>query len=304
MMQVYSPNLYTFVKVVECGSFSKAAETLHLSTVSVMKQVNAFEERINASLLHRTRKGVTLTKAGRVVYQCARTIIQLSDEAVKEAHHLSGAEKKVVRLGTSQLRPAQELLQFLPDYNERSFPFEISLCPFPDSHSGYQAAMASLGSELDIVVAIFGSGGDWERQYGFLQLGFYQCCCGVPKRHRLASKSRIAWDDMNGETLILIKRGVSLEIDHIRDEIERSHPKIQIHDVPGWYDIETFNFAAKNNFLIEMPEVWKDIHPNLVTIPVEWDFPLPYGIHFTPTPPKHIRTFLKLVKAQTEIKNG
>ena len=47
---MYHPQLDTFVAVVECGSFAKAAQSLYISTTAVIKQINALEEE-NARLL-------------------------------------------------------------------------------------------------------------------------------------------------------------------------------------------------------------------------------------------------------------
>ena len=44
-------NLKAFVRVAECGSFTKAAESLYLSPTAVMKQINALEKHLDLILL-------------------------------------------------------------------------------------------------------------------------------------------------------------------------------------------------------------------------------------------------------------
>ena len=47
-------NLKAFVRVAECGSFTKAAESLYLSPTAVMKQINALEKHLDLILLERS----------------------------------------------------------------------------------------------------------------------------------------------------------------------------------------------------------------------------------------------------------
>ena len=61
---MYHPLLDTFTAVADCGSFTKAAESLHLSPTAVMKQMNTLENHLNLTLIERTTSGVHLTPAG------------------------------------------------------------------------------------------------------------------------------------------------------------------------------------------------------------------------------------------------
>ena len=80
---MYNQQIYTFVQVVESGSFSKASEKLFISMVSIRKQINALENHINVKLLERTNQGVILTAAGRSIYEDAKKIIEASNISIK-----------------------------------------------------------------------------------------------------------------------------------------------------------------------------------------------------------------------------
>lgn len=41
---------------------------------------------------------------------------------------------------------------------------------------------------------------------------------------------------------------------------------------------------------------WKDVHPALVAIPVDWDFPIPYGLMVDKNAPEDVRRFLALIE--------
>src|ERR1700736_3675339 len=65
-----------FVRVVECGSFSAVARELGTGQPAISKQVAALEERLCAQLLMRTSRSLSLTEAGRAVYESAVPLIR------------------------------------------------------------------------------------------------------------------------------------------------------------------------------------------------------------------------------------
>lgn len=70
-MSMFNSQLTTFVSVADCGSFTKASDTLFITPTAVMKQVNALESHLNLKLIERTTHGVRLTPAGDVIYKDA-----------------------------------------------------------------------------------------------------------------------------------------------------------------------------------------------------------------------------------------
>ena len=71
----------TFVKVVELGSFARAAERLGLSTSAVSRQVAELEKHLDVRLLNRTTRRLSLTEAGQAFYErCVQLLADL-DEA-------------------------------------------------------------------------------------------------------------------------------------------------------------------------------------------------------------------------------
>lgn len=73
-MDLEPNDLLIFARVVEAGSFSRAAERLGLPKSSVSRRVAALEDRLGERLLTRTTRRVTLTDFGRSLHECARRI--------------------------------------------------------------------------------------------------------------------------------------------------------------------------------------------------------------------------------------
>lgn len=94
---------------------------------------------------------------------------------------------------------------------------------------------------------------------------------------------------------MMVKQGDSDTVDAIRAEILK-HPQIHIADAPQFYDIEVFNQCEQSQNLMVTIECWKDVHPALVTLPVDWDHPIPYGILYAKEPDADVTHFIKTVK--------
>jgi DNA-binding transcriptional LysR family regulator len=87
-----------FMRVVELGSFSKAAAELGIGQPAVTKQVARMERQLGARLLHRSTHGVTATEVGALYYEKCRVI----------AHHVEEADS-VAALMQSQMRGAMRI---------------------------------------------------------------------------------------------------------------------------------------------------------------------------------------------------
>ena len=82
---MYNRQLDAFIKTADLGSFSKAAEAMYISSPSIIQQVNLLEESCGFKLFIRSNHGVRLTPAGRSLYEDAKTIIRLSQDALNKA---------------------------------------------------------------------------------------------------------------------------------------------------------------------------------------------------------------------------
>ncbi|WP_392553514.1 LysR family transcriptional regulator [Orbus wheelerorum] len=75
-----------FITIVDEGSFSAAADKLHLSKQAVSRYLNALEERLQVRLLQRTTRTISLTYEGQNFYLQAKNIIDSIDEAEAIIH--------------------------------------------------------------------------------------------------------------------------------------------------------------------------------------------------------------------------
>lgn len=293
-MILYNKYLDIFICVADEGSFSKASQKLFISPNAVMKQINNFEDQLQIKLFNRTNHGLTLTPAGKVIYDDAHFMIQHSQATLAKARSLMPNHNQVVRIGSSLMRPSQQIIQLWQSINQQHPEIKIQVVPFSDQHDAYLQTVTNLGQKIDIIYGIFPSN-HFNHRCQVLQLGQQRLACGVPNNHPLAKKKQLRFPDLDGQKLVMIKRGDTSYLDQLRDEIENHHPKITIIDVDQ-YDVSTLNYCEANNLIMITAEMWQNVHPGLVTIPVDWDFTVPYGLLYPLRPNQAVHTFINEIR--------
>lgn len=298
---MYNPLLNTFLTVIHCGSFTKAAEQLYISPTAVMKQMNTLENHLNLKLIERTPSGVHLTSAGKVIQRDAEFILDYSQKSLAAAKLAMQNSDSIFCVGTSMLNPAKPFMDLWYKIN-LSFPgYKLHLVPFEDNHEGILAEIKKLGQKFDFLIGVCDSKA-WFSLCNFLPLGKYEKRIAVSVEHRLAAKKQINIEDLYGETLMMVKKGDSGINDLIRNDLEHNHPEIQIEDTAHFYDLSVFNRCAETDNVLLSIECWQDIHPGLVSIPVNWDYRIPYGLLYSLQANENVLKLVNEIKRQFQYK--
>lgn len=294
-MAMYNHLLDTFIAVADLGSFTKAAEKLFISSTAIMKQINTLENHLDMKLLERTSAGVSLTAAGQVIYKDAKFMIDYSEKSIKSAFEATKKYETTFCVGTSLLNPAKPFMDIWYKVNNKFPDYKLHLVPFEDNHDGIVSEIEKLGEKFDFLIGVCDSK-SWLSVCNFLPLGYYKKMVAVPREHRLAEKEIINIEDLYGETLMMVSRGDSGVNDFLRNDLEKNHPQIKIEDTSKFYDISVFNRCAETGNVLLTIECWEDVHPGLVSIPVNWDYKIPYGLMYSLTPPDDVLDFVNTVR--------
>ena len=285
----------SFIQVIDAGSFSKAAEKLYLSSTALMKQMNSLEAQIGVQLLIRTNHGIRATDAGTSFYHDAKFLMQYSEKAIVRAQQAAHKHPYMIRIGNSLLNPCKELLDLWNTISDTYPQFKMKIVPFDDATASWPTVYRTIGKDFDVMV------GAYERvnksdSFQDLKLGEYRFCVAVSREHPLARKERLSVTDLYGERFVMIKPGSSPLIDEIRGYLLTEHQEIQIKDVPLQYNIDVFNRCEENGAVLLTLDGWKDVHPSLVTIPVDWKYTMPYGILYPRKPSNSVQLFLRALQ--------
>ncbi|QNM05512.1 LysR family transcriptional regulator [Qiania dongpingensis] len=292
---MYNPQLETFIKVADAGSFNKAAEQSFITPTAVIKQINLLEAGLGVALFDRTHRGLTLTKAGKSLYRDSKYIIQYCRDSVVRAKNAMQQDEQIIRIGTSPMTPAQVLLALWPKIHEHYPNMKFQLVPFENTPENAKEILANLGQNIDIVAGIFDETLlDLRKCKGF-ELMRNPICCAVSINHPLAEKDRLKVTDLYGENLMLIHRGWSHYVDKLRDDLWVNHPQIKIIDF-DFYNVSVFNQCENSNDILMAIDSWQSVHPLLKIIPVEWDYSIPYGLLHSPEPTKTVQDFLSIIQ--------
>lgn len=103
--------------VAETGGFSRAAARLRISSSQVSRQVAALENRLQTRLFYRTTRRVTLTEAGRGLFERCRALAEERDEALRAASERQGDDLKgVLRLSCAVAYGERFIVPLMNDF--------------------------------------------------------------------------------------------------------------------------------------------------------------------------------------------
>ena len=293
---MYDRHLDYFIASADYGTFTQAAARFHISPNALIKHIDQLEHRIGVRLFERTKRGVSLTEAGKSAYRDALEVRRLSLEAMERARTIDGARAVVIRIGASLMCPARAAVRAWSRVSERHPGIRLQVVPVDDSSYENLSPAARANSGVDVIAGIIPST-LWDNSCDVLPLSSEPIALAMPVGHPLASRPVIHNEDLFGQTVMVVQRGNSSYIDALRDYWEKSFPQIRIEDVPP-YSISIFNRCAAEGKIMVSTPVWSDVHPALVMVPYErgGEFPVPYGLVFARNPAGHVREFLESLR--------
>ncbi len=119
--------LAAFRSVARLGSFTRAADAAGVSPSAVSQGVRALEARLGVRLLHRSRRRVTLTEAGRAFLEQIDAPLDRIDIAMQQARAGSGQPSGLLRINLSRLAADLLVVPRLPDFLARYPDIQVEL---------------------------------------------------------------------------------------------------------------------------------------------------------------------------------
>jgi len=196
--------LRTFRAVAETLNFTKAAERLNLTQSAVSHQIKALETELGEPLFIRSKRGVTLSPAGKIALEHAEKIL---DAAENLREQITGNTKKTE--GSVRVAAATQALVHL---------FSTLFEKFMDEYEGVELSFRTTVSTEQTVEDILNGASD----VGFASLPIYSPSLQVielfedelvlitSKNHRFKDKNTVTIEEIKSERLILVERGASI----------------------------------------------------------------------------------------------
>jgi DNA-binding transcriptional LysR family regulator len=150
-----TPELATFVAVAESGSFSVAAEGLHLTQSAVSRRIANLEQRLEARLFDRVGRTVALTESGRTLLPRARRLLADLEDTRTLIRNLTGAVSGALALATSHHVGLHRLPPVLRAFSRAHPEVRLDL-QFLDSETAHELL---LQGRLELAVVTLAPGG-------------------------------------------------------------------------------------------------------------------------------------------------
>jgi len=116
-----------FVRVAELGSFTKAADLLHLPKASISMAVQQLENRLGTQLLHRTTRKVQLTPDGQLFYERSKDVLTELDELDSLFQSDDASISGLIRVDMSYPMARNIVIPQLPDFLNRYPHLQVEL---------------------------------------------------------------------------------------------------------------------------------------------------------------------------------
>ena len=187
-----------FLKVVDTGSFSEAAEQCFISQSAVSQQIKALETELGLSLLHRHNRTFSLTPAGDVFYRKCTVLLNDLDRIIRETKTTAGQNGRILRIGYLKCYGGYEFQNAISDFSEK-YP-DVKLDVINGNHEDLYEALRD--GHVDLVL------NDQRRalsvDYVNYELVDSLCYIEVSSRSPLAKLEFIDVDDLKNTTCILV----------------------------------------------------------------------------------------------------
>jgi len=193
--------LRAFVAIAETGTFTAAAQRVHVTQAAISMQIRQLETELRVKLFVRAPRRVVLTEAGEQLLQRARHILRDHDAAVDEVAELAGTQRGRLRIGSASAGVTTDVLpKLLQEVRKRHADANLSLV------SGTSDALVNqlLNGELDLAfvsLPVESRGIHTER------LSQDQLVAIASPKHPLAKQKTVSAYTLAGEKLILGERG-------------------------------------------------------------------------------------------------
>jgi DNA-binding transcriptional LysR family regulator len=111
----------SLIYLVEEGSFSRAAKRVFLTQPSLTKHIKNLEDSVNAKIINRKNMAISLTPEGKILYDYARRILRLRDEAKEKILRIKENQSGSIFVSASTI-PATYILPHLLNEFRKLFP--------------------------------------------------------------------------------------------------------------------------------------------------------------------------------------
>jgi DNA-binding transcriptional LysR family regulator len=255
--------LATFVAVAEEGSFTRAADRLHVVQSAVSAGVRKLENELGARLFDRSTHNVKLTDAGRALLPEARATLAAAQAARDAVDEARGGLRGTVVLGTMQAQGmrAIDLAGVLSAFRAEHPGVEVTI-----RHSGGSSEMVREVREGRLDLAFVALPGNAPPGVELIPLASEPIVLAVPVGHRLAKHADVDLADLRDESMVDLPEGWGIRMAVDRSFAAAGETRTITYEVN---DTATMVDFIRNELAIGMlPASLVDTAANVAFVPI------------------------------------
>ncbi len=207
-----------FIKTVEYGSFTKAAEILNYSQSGISRMINDLETEWNISLLERSRAGVSLTSDGTRLLAHAKSLCDEFQKLQMEVDDLHGVQSGLIRIGTVSSVAIHWLPNIISSF-QKDYPgvdYELLLGDYTEIETWIAEGRVDCGFTR------IPARGDLEA----IPISRDRLLAILPEGHPLTEYEKVPIGELCREPFMLLEKGARAEVSEI---FQRNHLTPRVH---------------------------------------------------------------------------
>ncbi|MEG0276525.1 MAG: LysR family transcriptional regulator [Coprobacillus sp.] len=186
-----------FMSVVECHSFTKAAEECYISQSAISQQIKALEKELGVELMKRSPRSFVLTPAGEYFYRHGKSILG-EIETLKSETIRRGEDELTMKIGYLRCYGAQELHNAIAEFSQL-YP-EVSLSIVNGTHEELYHLLKS--KQVDLVIS--DQRRAFNHDYFNYELLYSDCYVEISNNNSLSQMNSLTIEDLRRHSCILI----------------------------------------------------------------------------------------------------
>ncbi|EIT84774.1 LysR family transcriptional regulator [Fictibacillus macauensis ZFHKF-1] len=191
--------LQYFIEVAKYNSFTRAADALFITQPTISKMIKNLEEELGVTLFDRSRKGLTLTDAGRTIFEQAKLVDKAFANLEMELDNLLGLKKGHIRIGLPPIFDSRLFPKLIGSFHERypNVTFEL----WEEGSKKIEEEVAN--HQLDLGVIVLPTNNATFQYFAFMEEDLRLI---IHPDHPLASRDEISLSELCNESFILFNK--------------------------------------------------------------------------------------------------
>lgn len=214
---------FALLKIIEIGSFTKAAELLGYTQPALSQMIASLEKELSIRLLYRSRYGIRLTPEGERLYPTIQNAVRQYEVMRQTADEICGLDSGLIRIGTVSSVSCHWLPKIIRSFWEKHPNIQIVL--HQGDYTSIQEWVRTGAVDFGFVNPHAVNG----METTLIKSGEFRAV--LPKNHPLAAKEPLVLEDLADEPFLLLEEGAYSEpLEAFRAAGISPQIRLRVHD--------------------------------------------------------------------------